>query len=69
MLTELPTVLTVFDTTYKIKHSESYTGTVHHEITIKGYEFCASSQRAFEPLTFENYTSFVLKVGCTAVDV
>ena len=27
MLTELRTMLTVFDTTYKVKYSESYTGT------------------------------------------
>ena len=26
MLTELPTMLTVFDTTYKVKYSESCTG-------------------------------------------
>ena len=56
MLTELPTMLTVFDTTYKVKYSESYTGTAHHEFTIKGYEFCASLPRAFESLTFENYS-------------
>ena len=35
---------------------------------MKGYEFCAALQRALEPLTYENYTSYVLKVGCTAVD-
>ena len=65
-------MLTALDTTYKVKFSESYTGTspVHHEITImKGYEFCASLQRAFESLTFENYTNFVQRVRCTAVDV
>lgn len=69
MLTELPTMLTVFDTTYKVKYSESYTGTVHHEITKKGCKFCASLQIAFEFLTFKNYANFVLKVMCTAVDV
>ena len=36
---------------------------------MKGYEICASLQRAFQSLTFENYTNFVLKVWCTAVDV
>ena len=64
----MPTILTVFDFTYKVKYSKSCTGTVHHEITMKGYEFCASLQRALESLTIENYTNFVLKVGCTAVD-
>ena len=58
----------MFDTTYKVKYSESCTGTVHHEIIMKGYEFCTALQRALESLTSENYTSYVLKVGCTAVD-
>ena len=35
---------------------------------MRGYEFGASLQRAYEFLTSENYTNFVLKVGCTAVD-
>ena len=35
---------------------------------MKGYEFCASLQKAFEFLMSENYTNVVLKVGCTAVD-
>ena len=40
MLTELPTMLTVFDTDFQLEFSESYTGNVHGETTIEGYLYC-----------------------------
>ena len=36
MQSELPTALNVFDTDY-LEYSESYSGTVHQEITIEWY--------------------------------
>jgi len=55
MLTELPTMLNVFDTNYQLHYSESYTGTVHQETAIQGYQFCSSFQRAFESLISEDF--------------
>lgn len=69
MLTELPTMLNVFDATYEFTYSESYSGTVHQETLIEGFEYCASLQRAFESLMSENYTNFVLTVGCITVSI
>jgi hypothetical protein len=69
MLTELPTMLTVFDTTYQVKFSEAYSGTVDQETTMEGYQNSTSLQRAFESLKCENYTSFILTVGCIAVAI
>lgn len=69
MLTELPTMLNVFDATYEFTYSESYSGTVHQETLIEGFEYCASWQRAFESLMSENYTNFVLTVGCITVSI
>ena len=51
------------------KYSVSYSGTVHQEITIEGYQYCTSLQRAFESLIFESYTNFIVTVGCITVIV
>ena len=69
MQSEIPTVLNVFDTDYQLEYSESYSGTVHQEIAIEGYQYCTSLPRAFESLIFESYTNFILTVGCITVIV
>ena len=69
MQSELPTALNVFDTDYQLEYSESYSGTVHQEIAIEGYQYCISLPRAFESLIFESYTNFILTVGCITVIV
>ena len=69
MQSELPTALNVFDTDYQLEYSESYSGTVHQEIAIEGYQYCATLPRAFESLIFESYTNFILTVGCITVMV
>ena len=38
MQTELPTLLNVLETDYELQYSESYTGTIHQEATIEGYQ-------------------------------
>ena len=65
MQSELP--LNVFDTDYQLECSEKYSGTVHQEIAIEGYQYCASLQRAFESLISENYSNFILRVRCIAI--
>ena len=69
MQSELPTALNVFDTDYQLEYSESYFGTAHQEISIEGYQYCTSLQRAFESLIFESSTNFILTVGCINVIV
>ena len=59
----------VFDTDYQLEYSESYSGTVHQEIVIEGYQHCTVLPRAFELLIFESYTNFILTVGCITVIV
>ena len=54
MQSELPTALNVFDTDYQLEYSESYSGIVHQGITIEGYQYCTSLQRAFESLNFRH---------------
>ena len=69
MQTELPTLLNVLETDYELQYSESYTGTIHQEATIEGYQYCTSLDRAFQSLISENFNNFVLTIGCTAVAI
>ena len=69
MQTELPTLLNVFETDYELQYSESYTGTIHQEVTVEGYQYCTSLDRVFQSLISENFNNFVLKIRCTAVTI
>ena len=69
MQTELPTILNVLETDYELEYSEIYTGTVHQETEIEGYQYCTSLQRVFESLLSQNCTSFVLTVGVIGVSI
>ena len=69
MQVELPTLLNVFETDYELQYSESYTGTIHQEATVEGYQYCTSLDRAFQSLISENFNNSVLTIGCTAVAI
>ena len=69
MQTELPTLLNVLDIDHELEYSESFTGTVHQETEIEGYQYCTSLQRAFESLLSQNYTNFILTVGVIGVSI
>lgn len=62
MMTELPTIVDVFDSTYQFRFSESYSGTLNQETYMEGYQFCMSLKTAFESLISENYTSSILTI-------
>ena len=68
MLTELPTEVMVFNTTYKIEYSPSYSGCVHGSCTID-FGYCTSLLSAFQNLIRENYNSFTLTVGHSTVSI
>ena len=42
MQSELPTALNVFDTDYQLEYSEKYSGTVHQDAALQGYQYCTS---------------------------
>ena len=69
MQTELYRLLNVLETDYELQYSESYTGTIHQEATIEGYQYCTSLDRVFQSLISENFNNFVLTIGCTAVTI
>jgi len=54
---------------YQLQFSESYSGTLHHQTTIEGYDYCTSLETAFQSLMSDNYTSFILTIGPTAVAI
>ena len=59
----------MFETDYELQYSESYTGTIHQEATVEGYQDCTSLDRVFQSLISENFNNFVLTIGCTAVAI
>ena len=62
MMTELPTIVDVFDSTYQFRFSESYSGTLNQETYMEGYQYCMSLKTTFESLISENYRSFILTI-------
>ena len=59
LLTDLPSTLTVLEEDCQLEYSESYTGNVHGEPTIEGYQYCMGLKRAFESLISEWYRSYI----------
>ena len=71
MHTELPTLVNVCETDYNLQCSESYTGTIHQETTIKGYQYCTSLDRAFQSLTSKDFKKFCLgnRMYCSCLSI
>ena len=53
LLTDFPSMLTVLEEDYQLEYSESYTGNVHGEPTIEGYQYSMGLKRAFESFISE----------------
>ena len=67
---ELPKVLNVSNAVgYQLEYSENYSGTVHQETAVEGYQYCTFLQRALELLISENYTNFIVTIRCIAVAI
>ena len=69
MQTDFTTLLNVLETYYELQCSESYTGTIHQEATVEGYQYRTSLDRVFQSLISGNSNNFVLTIGCTAVAI
>ena len=69
MLTELPEVLCLRDTMYRLKYSDSYFGSVHNcnDCTIETH--CVPLIEAFELLLRDDFTSFILTITISTVAV
>ena len=69
MLTELPTMLTVLDENYQLDYSASYTGNIHGDSAIDGFQYCMGLQRALQSLISQQYNSFILIVCAVGVAI
>jgi len=69
MLTELPTMLTVLEKNYQLDYSASYTGTIHGDSAIDGFQYCMGLQRALQSFISQQYNSFILIVGAVGVTI
>jgi hypothetical protein len=69
MISELPTQLNVFNSDYELQYSDSYSGTLHQENVIAEYEYCTTLHTAFQSLLADNFTSFILTIGSSAVAI
>ena len=69
MLTELPEVLCLRDTMYRLKYSDSYFGSVHNcnDCTIETH--CVPLIEAFELLLRDDFTSFILTITSSTVAI
>ena len=66
MLTDLPGMVRIFETQY----SESYVGNLFGNcFPIEGFAYCATLTEAFNSLLRQNYYSFILTIGCSAVAI
>ena len=69
LLSELPTMVTVFEQCFQLEYSESYTGNIQGDARIEGYEYCMPLSRALETILSLNYESMILTVGCISVGI
>ncbi len=73
MESELPTLLNTFDIDYRLEYSETCATVGHYcrakMCAIEGHQNCTSLQGAFESLMPDNYTNFILTIGCTGVAI
>ena len=69
LLTELPEVLCLRDTMYRLKYSDSYFGNVHNfsDCTIEAH--CLPLIEAFELLLRDHFTSFILTIRTSTVAI
>ena len=69
MLTELPDVLCLRDTMYRLKYSDSYFGNVHNCNDYSIETHCVPLIEAFELLLRDNFTSFILTITTSTVAI
>ena len=69
LLTELPNMVTVFETNYQIQHSPSYTGGIHDVSSSIDFLFCMPLGNVLQILIAENYQLFLLTIQCISVAI
>ena len=68
----VPAVIVISEKNYQLHYSESYTGNLHNSDSnsiIEGYQYSIPIDSAFESLLSQNYSSFILTIGCIGVSI
>ena len=70
MQTDLPAIIAMSEKNYQLNYSESYTGNLlNSDSIIEGYQYSIPIDSAFESLLSQNYSSFILTIGCIGVGI
>ena len=69
LLTELPEMVNVFNTNYKLHYSSSYSGTTQGTCASVDYNFCMPLVNAIETLLEGSYNAFLLTAQCNTVGI
>ena len=65
MQTELTAMVVMSEKNYQLHCSDSYTGNLHNsDSIIDGYQYSLPIDSAIESLLSQNYSSFILTIGC-----
>ena len=67
MLTEIPEMISIFNTTFRLDYSPSYNGTIHDSCMLETFDYCTSLENAMQSLITQNYTSFTIVLIILAV--
>ena len=62
LLTEVPEVISVFNTNYCLQYSPSYTGAICSSCAIDDFNYCMPLENAIQALLRQNYNSFFLTI-------
>ena len=66
----VPAVIAMSEKNYQLHYSESYTGNLYNrDSIIEGYQYSIPIDSAFESLLSQNYSSFILTIGCIGVSI
>ena len=70
LLTDLPGMVTIYETQYELQYSESYVGNLFGTcFPIEGFAYCTTLTGAFNLLLRQDFSCFILTIGCSTVAV
>ena len=70
MQTELTAMVVMSEKNYQLHCSDSYTSNLHNsDSIIEGYQYSLPIDSAIKSLLSQNYSSFILTIGCIGVSI
>ena len=69
LLTEVPEMITMFNSNYHLQYSPSYTGKICGSCAMEDFDYCMPLENAIQALVGQNYGSFLLTILSTTVAI